>query len=286
MTKIVVVDDQQVLAAVYRSKFIAEGYEVEVAFDGEQALDLINSARPDLVLLDLVLPKINGVEVLRRLRANPMFQDLPVIVFSSSTFPKMVQEAWDAGASMVLSKSDHSPKEILESVRSALKAASQNQSSQHQSSSSSAAASGSDVTSADLLVSGQPGANTSHVLLVEDHPDVRGILSFLLERFGHQVTAVENHAESLDKVAAETFDLYLINRVCPDGSGLALCHQLRQSNPEPLIVMYSTAAPPAEREAALGAGASVYLATPKDLINIGNVLADLMKGSRTRIFDL
>ena len=121
MPKIVVVEDQQVLATVYRNKFVAEGYQVEVASDGEAGLALINTTQPDLVILDLILPKMNGIDVLKNVRANPVFQTLPVIIFSNAS---LVEEAWKAGATMVLSKSSHSPKQIVESVRTALKATS------------------------------------------------------------------------------------------------------------------------------------------------------------------
>ena len=84
MKRIVVVDDQPILGTIYRTKFTAEGFQVDVASDGEQALELIGRTNPDLVLLDLNLPKINGMEVLKRLRAQSSFLTLPVIVFSAN----------------------------------------------------------------------------------------------------------------------------------------------------------------------------------------------------------
>ena len=171
MTTIVVVEDQEVLATVYRNKFTAEGYQVEVASDGEQGLDLIISSKPDLVILDVMLPNINGIEVLKRVRANPQFQALPVIIFSNASLPGMVEEAWKAGATMVLSKSSHSPKPIVESVRTALKGASENQ--------IGVAPLPTDHPSSPLREGLEsPHATTGHVLLVEDQPDVRALVSF------------------------------------------------------------------------------------------------------------
>jgi DNA-binding response OmpR family regulator len=80
MKKMVVVDDQQVLLSIYRAKFVAEGFHVEVAADGEQALEVINRTKPDLVLLDLMLPKVKGIDVLKQVRANPLFKAMPIIV--------------------------------------------------------------------------------------------------------------------------------------------------------------------------------------------------------------
>ena len=275
MPKIVVVEDQQVLATVYRNKFAAEGYQVEVASDGEQGLDLINSAKPDLVILDLMLPKKNGIEVLKKVRANPLFQSLPVIIFSNSSLPGMVEDAWKAGATMVLSKLSHSPKQVVESVRTALKVASESSSS-----AAAAATNGPPLQSpAALVLSPTPGA-TGRILLIEDHPDMRAILSFLVDQFGHQVTTVESHAAALRQAKLEQFDLFLLNRVCSDGLGLTLCRQFRQSFPRQQVVMYSTDALPTEQQAGLDAGARTYLTKPNDLLNLGNLLSELIKESK------
>jgi CheY-like chemotaxis protein len=278
MTKIVVVEDQQALAIVYRNKFIAEGYQVEVAADGEAGLDLINSAEPDLVMLDLMLPKLNGIEVLKRVRANPLFPNLPVIIFSNASLPGMVEDAWKAGATMVLSKSDHSPNQIVESVRSVLKAASESKPN-----AASATAKGANATSPDVLASSRSRAATGHVLLVEDNAEIRALLSFLLDQAGHQFTMVDSHAAALDKVKLGAFDLYLINRACPDGLGLTLCPQLRQLIGQQPIVMYSSAALPTEQQAALDGGASVYLTKPNEILNIGKLLSHFMKESKASV---
>jgi len=274
MPKIVVVEDQQVLATVYRNKFVAEGYQVEVASDGETGLALINTTKPDLVVLDLMLPKLNGIEVLKSLRANQLFQTLPVIIFSNSSLPGMVEEAWNSGATMVLSKSSHSPKQIVESVRTALKTAGESQERPAPVAANPAS------PPADVPVLSQSCSAPGHVLLIEDHPDVRALLSFLLDQAGHQVTSVESHAGALREGKLQEFDLFLISRVSPDGLGLSLCRQFRQSFPRQPIVMYSTAALPAEQQAALEAGARAYVAKPTDLLNIGNFLSDLIKEAR------
>jgi len=117
MKTIVIVEDHPVLISIYRNKFIAEGFQVEIASDGESGLELINRIKPNLVVLDLAMPKMNGIEVLKRLRAIPSFRTMPVIVFSDSAWQ---QQAWKEGATMVLSKSGHTPGEVVEAVRSLL----------------------------------------------------------------------------------------------------------------------------------------------------------------------
>jgi len=275
MAKIVVVEDQQVLATVYRNKFVAEGYQVEVALDGEAGIDLINSAKPDLVILDVMLPKLNGIEVLKRVRTNPLFETLPVIIFSNASLPGMVERAWDAGATMVLSKSSHSPKQIVESVRTALKAASENQPGAVR-----VGVSSLPIPAAEAVTPDRRADTPGQILLIEDHPDVRTLMAFLLDQAGHQVTSVESHAGALRQAKLQEFDVFMVNRICPDGLGLTLCRQLRQSFPRQPIVMYSTAALPAEQQAGLDAGARAYLARPDDLLNIGNLASDLIRESK------
>src|SRR6185436_19266259 len=192
MTRIVIVEDQKVLASVYRNKFLAEGFQVEIASDGEEGLALILSTMPDLVILDLMLPKINGLEVLKKLRADPAFHTLPVIVFSNASLPGTVESVWRAGATMVLSKSSHSPKEIVEAARAALKAARESDPL-----AAPPATNDAGTKSPDIAVSTEGRSATGHVLLVEDHADTRALMSFLLEQANHPVTSVDSHAEAL-----------------------------------------------------------------------------------------
>jgi len=120
MKKILIIEDDQIVANIYRNKFSVEGYSVEIAHDGHSGVESIRSFRPDAVILDLMLPKITGVEVMKTVRAEPDFQKLPIIVFSNTYLSNMVQEAWKAGATKCLSKANCSPKQLIEVVRSTL----------------------------------------------------------------------------------------------------------------------------------------------------------------------
>lgn len=120
MKKILIIEDDQIVANIYRNKFSVEGYKVEIALDGEVGRELIKSFQPDAIVLDLMLPKITGLELMKEIRAEPGFEKVPVIVFSNTYLTNMVQEAWKAGATKCLSKANCTPKQVLEVVRSAL----------------------------------------------------------------------------------------------------------------------------------------------------------------------
>jgi DNA-binding response OmpR family regulator len=120
MKKILIIEDDQVIANIYRNKFSVEGFNVEVAFDGEVGLEMVKAFRPDLIVLDLMLPKVTGVEIIKLVRGQPEFEKTPILVFSNTYLTNLVQDAWKAGATKCLSKSNCTPRHLLEAVRAAL----------------------------------------------------------------------------------------------------------------------------------------------------------------------
>ena len=117
MKKILIIEDDQLVANIYRNNLAVEHYEVEAAGDGETGLRTMKSFKPDAVVLDLMLPKMSGVEVLQKIRAQEAWKNLPVIVFSNTYLTNMVQQAWKAGATKCLSKASCTPKQVLDVIR-------------------------------------------------------------------------------------------------------------------------------------------------------------------------
>ncbi len=120
MKKVLIVEDNQLVANIYGNRFTLEGFQVKIAPDGQAALDLVHSFRPDVVILDLMLPKMTGVELLKKIRAEPSLEPLPVIVFSDAYMTAMMDQASRAGATKCLSKEHSTPKQVVEAVRRAL----------------------------------------------------------------------------------------------------------------------------------------------------------------------
>jgi DNA-binding response OmpR family regulator len=120
MKKILIIEDDQIVGNIYRNKFSVEGFQVDVATDGLAGLEQLHKFQPDAVILDLMLPKMSGVEVMKQIRSEPNFQHLPVIVFSNTYLTNLVQQAWKAGASKCLSKANCTPKQVIDVVRTAL----------------------------------------------------------------------------------------------------------------------------------------------------------------------
>ena len=117
MKKILIIEDDQIVANVYRNKFAVEGYRTEAAHDGESGLQLMRTFQPDAIVLDLMLPKMSGVEVIREIRGEAEFSKVPVIVLSNTYSTNLIQDAWKAGATKCVSKINCSPKVLLELMR-------------------------------------------------------------------------------------------------------------------------------------------------------------------------
>jgi CheY-like chemotaxis protein len=117
MKKILIIEDEQIVANVYRNKLVVEGYLAEIALDGESGLKLMHTFQPDAIVLDLILPKMSGIEVINQIRSEPELFKLPIIVLSNTYLTSLIQDAWKAGATKCVSKINCSPKDLLELMR-------------------------------------------------------------------------------------------------------------------------------------------------------------------------
>lgn len=120
MKKILIIEDDEILANIYRNKLAVEDYQVEVAGTGESGLAIMRSFKPDVILLDLLLPQLSGIDVIKHIRSEADFANLPVVVFSNTYLTNLIQDAWKAGATKCISKARCSPKDILDIVRQTL----------------------------------------------------------------------------------------------------------------------------------------------------------------------
>ncbi len=120
MKKVLIIEDDPIVAHIYRTRLEKEGYEVEIASDGQSGFYRIHEVRPDAVMLDLMLPKMNGVDILRKIRAQKEFQQIPIIVFTNAYVPNMIHESLQAGATQVYNKASLTPRQILDALHNAI----------------------------------------------------------------------------------------------------------------------------------------------------------------------
>jgi two-component system, OmpR family, response regulator VicR len=119
--KVLIVEDETALVYALQAMLKVEGFEVEIALDGEKALKKLETLRPDLIILDILLPKIEGWEVLHRVRANVKLADTPVIIVSNLTDKASREKALELGAKEFIAKPEYDLHELVAKIKDILK---------------------------------------------------------------------------------------------------------------------------------------------------------------------
>jgi len=121
MAKILLVEDDPLMIRMYQRKLASDGYEVGMAVNGEDGLVKLRSFRPDLVLLDIMMPKLNGLQVLERMKADPTISSIPVIILTNlGGSQEDIERGLELGAVAYLVKSAYRPDEVVARVKEVL----------------------------------------------------------------------------------------------------------------------------------------------------------------------
>lgn len=118
--KILIVDDEDIVVKVLSAKLVAEGFGTEVAYDGEEALLKVAKEKPDLILLDIIMPKLDGISVLKRLKTEDSTKNIPIIILTNLYDDKKVAEVLQAGNTDYLIKVEHKVSDIIRKVKEKL----------------------------------------------------------------------------------------------------------------------------------------------------------------------
>lgn len=119
--KILIIEDDKFLRELIAQKLIKESYDIAEAVDGEKGIKAVKDEKPDLVLLDLILPGIDGFEVLAKMKEDPMLAEIPVIILSNLGQKDDIERGLKMGANDYLIKAHFTPGEIIEKIKTALK---------------------------------------------------------------------------------------------------------------------------------------------------------------------
>ena len=115
--KILIVEDEEIMYNLLKRRLEREGYEVSVAKNGEEGLEFMSRETPDLILLDIIMPKLGGLEVMEKMNEDKSLKSIPVIVISNSGQPVEIDRAQRLGAKDWLVKANFDLKEIIDKVR-------------------------------------------------------------------------------------------------------------------------------------------------------------------------
>lgn len=120
MSNVLLVEDDPFIIRLYQKVLTHEGYTVELADNGLAALELLPIFKPEIILLDIMMPTMNGIEFLKRMHENPETKDIPVLVLTNVADSEVTLEAVNAGAALILIKSKSEPDDVVTAIKRVL----------------------------------------------------------------------------------------------------------------------------------------------------------------------
>lgn len=119
--KILLAEDDLQLIDMYRRKFELEGFDVQFAEDGEKAIEILNNWKPDVALLDIMMPKVNGLDVLKNIKERPDYSDVITVMLTNLGNESTAEEIYKLGATEYIVKADMTPLEVSDKVKALIK---------------------------------------------------------------------------------------------------------------------------------------------------------------------
>jgi DNA-binding response OmpR family regulator len=119
-SKIAIIEDDQAISQMYRIKFESEGYTVETAENGVLGLELAENMKPDIILLDLMMPEMNGDEMLEKLRKTSWGKNIKVVILTNVGEQEIPEAVKEMGVSAFILKADMTPRQVVEVIKKQL----------------------------------------------------------------------------------------------------------------------------------------------------------------------
>jgi len=120
MAKILIVEDDTILSDLYLNTFNFGGFDTYIAKNGLEGFDKVNEVKPDVILLDIMMPKMNGIDLLKKLKEQEASKNIPIAILSNFSDESLAKEAMANGALAYIIKSEHEPAEIIQMVKDIL----------------------------------------------------------------------------------------------------------------------------------------------------------------------
>lgn len=257
-TKILIVEDEDALASVLSSKFKLEGFEVLVGVNGEDGLNKIKAWQPDLILLDIVMPKVNGYEVLEDLQKND--NKIPIIVISNSGQDVELEKIKKLGAIDYIIKTQFNPEEVVEKARNVL---------------NSLAGVNNEPAEKINQEKEEDISGGVKVLLVEDDSFLRDICYKKLKKEGFNVAVAVDGEEAVKKISEFMPAIVLLDIILPAMDGFEVLKEIRAHKNKMVknvpVIMLTNLGQEEDNKKALDLGASDYLVkahfTTEEIVN-------------------
>ncbi len=233
MPKILIVEDEEFLSDMYKIKFGQEGYGVIVARDGLAGLEMAQKERPDLVLLDLVLPGLDGFQVLKKLKQDSATKNIKVFILSNLGQADEVDKGIKTGADGYFIKANLTPTQLLEKVNAIFDGrgqADKNKKSEH---------------NKRIEIEHQPiEKKQARILLIEDEEAIINMYRLGFNKAGFIIESAKNGAWGLRLARQKKFDVILLDMVMPAMNGYEAIKMLKADEATkavPIIILSNSA---------------------------------------------
>lgn len=252
--KILIIEDEEFLSEMYKMKFMQEGYRVFVADNGLEGIELAKKEKPDLILLDLVLPNMDGYKVLKELKGKEETKNIKIYILSNLGQNGEINKGFTGGADGYLVKANLTPSQLAENVGRIFNGQTV----------------GVKKRVDTLVVKKKPVAELTEglvksrgisILLIEDEDAIIEMYKMRLKKEGYEVEIAKNGAWGIKRAKERKFDIIIMDMMMPAMNGYRAIEELKsgeETKDVPIIVL-SNSAQDKEIERAKECGAACYL---------------------------
>lgn len=237
MTKIVIVEDDSMIAEIYKKKFSESGFEVLMAVSGEEVLNLAKKEKVDVILLDLIMPKMDGFAVTKNLRSGNYDPNIKIIIFSNLNQKEDIEKAMNLGANGFIVKSNYNPSELVAEVKRLASQVDEQK------------------KNAERIYNQNNGQEKKEgrkrILMIEDEDVFIDMFGGKLKQDGFSVTFAKNGVWGFKEALKGGFDLFIIDMMMPTMSGEEIVAKIKIEEAiknTPIIMLSASIDKIAERE--------------------------------------
>lgn len=275
---VLVADDDLITQKILRITLECAGYEVTAAADGEETLRALESRVPDVVVLDVMMPKLDGFSVLRRIRDDPRTARVPVVLLTGRSSPEDLWRGWQEGVDYYLTKPFDS-EELLRFMDRALDPTVL----QHPPAPVPDPAAGpAEPVEAPPAPASDAATVTATVLVVDDDPSIQKMLRLNLELEGYAVDSAFDGAQALERLACARPDLVVLDVMMPLLDGLEVLRRIRENPATADLPVILLTARSSEDDMWQGwqEGVDYYMTKPFDIDELLRSMDRLLSGRR------
>lgn len=245
--KILVIEDEPILGEIILVKLIDEGFDAVLVTDGEKGLEKVKEIIPDLILLDLVMPKMGGEEVIQNIKQDENLKNIPIIVISNSGQQSEIESIFELGIKDYVIKAQFNPEDVINKVRKYL---SQEYKEKHIN-----IENNSPIKDTNIV------PNNIKVLIVEDDKFLSSLVAQKLEKEGFSILSAYDGNQVLKALEENIPDLILLDIIMPEMNGIEVLKIIRSQEKykNVIILMFSNLGQEHEIEEAKKIGADDYL---------------------------